>query len=197
MKKTVKKFFIVPGFKMQADDTAFSWLVEYLTREGYVVVKVPLDWNYKTISNNAKEFVAYFNKNKDDTNYVLGFSYGAVITFITANQVLPDKIFLCSLSPTFVEDQHWEKKWIKYIGKRRYEDSLTRSSVRIARDIRVPSVVFCGEKEAIKYPALMKRCREVSKIAPQSKLVVVKDAPHQIDFPEYVSAIKRELSALQ
>lgn len=182
---------------MQADDTAFSWLVEYLTREGYVVVKVPLDWNYKTISNNAKEFVAYFNKNKDDTNYVLGFSYGAVITFITANQVLPDKIFLCSLSPTFVEDQHWEKKWIKYIGKRRYEDSLTRSSVRIARDIRVPSVVFCGEKEAIKYPALMKRCREVSKIAPQSKLVVVKDAPHQIDFPEYVSAIKRELSALQ
>ncbi|HEX7724126.1 MAG TPA: hypothetical protein VF438_00070, partial [Candidatus Paceibacterota bacterium] len=191
MKKTVKKFFIVPGFKMQADDTAFSWLVEYLTREGYVVVKVPLDWNYKTISNNAKEFVAYFNKNKDDTNYVLGFSYGAVITFITANQVLPDKIFLCSLSPTFVEDQHWEKKWIKYIGKRRYEDSLTRSSVRIARDIRVPSVVFCGEKEAIKYPALMKRCREVSKIAPQSKLVVVKDAPHQIDFPEYVSAIKR------
>jgi len=192
-----KKFFIIPGFKMKASDKAFSVLINHLAQEGYSVIKVPVDWRYKTLSINAEEFRTFFDANKAEVNYVLGFSYGAVIAFITANKLMPRKVFLCSLSPTFSEDNAWEKKWIKYIGKRRYEDSLTRSSLQIAKDLQIPTVIFCGEKEAIKYPALFKRCREVSEASAKSKLVMVKNAPHRIDFPEYVSAIKKELGALK
>ncbi|MFA6601623.1 MAG: alpha/beta hydrolase [Candidatus Paceibacterota bacterium] len=191
-----KKFFIIPGFKMTASHKSFSWLTEYLAHKGYSVLKVPVDWRYTTISDNAQEFKDFFNKNKGAINYILGFSYGAVIAFITANELSPNKLFLCSLSPTFSEDRAWERKWIKYIGKRRYEDSLGRSSLEIARVLRIPSVLFCGEKEAVKYPALIKRSKEVSQKAAGSKLVMVKGAPHQIDFLEYIEAIKREIEAL-
>ena len=186
-------FFIIPGFRMQTTDKPFAWLVDFLLSKGFNVIKVPVEWNYKVLSQNAEDFVDFYLKNKGEKNYILGFSYGAVLAFLTANQLNPNKIFLCSLSPTFREDRDWNKKIINYIGKRRFEDSLKIGARDIAKNLKISSVIFCGEKEADQYPALLKRCKEVAKLSPKSKLVLVEKAPHQIDFPTYVDAIKKEL----
>src|SRR5690606_37231643 len=96
-----------------------------------------------------------FHKHKGRQNYVLGFSYGAVIALITANDLKPKKIFLCSLSPDFKEDSKNMKEWIKkLIGKNRYKDIQTRSGRKIAQELKVPSVIFYGEKEGKQYPKL-------------------------------------------
>lgn len=179
---------------MQINAKQFSWLVTFLEDAGAKVIKVPVKWNHNTLSQNTDEFIDFFNGNKTGNDYVLGFSYGAIITFLSANVIKPRKIFLCSLSPDFVEDRsEMDKSEIKYIGKKRFADTANRSAVELAQSLQAPSVVFYGEKEGERFPALKKRCEETAVLAKNSKLVVVKDAPHQIDFPSYVDAIKNEL----
>jgi len=195
MKKPIKTFFILPGFGMQANHESFKWLVKFLEDKGFKVIKTPVNWNYKTLSKNALEFVDFFNKNKGDVNYVLGFSYGAVITLLSANVTKPKNIYLCSLSPDFKEDiSLMDTNIVKYIGKRRFADAYTREGKKLAKELVVPSVVFYGEAEGKKFPSLKIRCEETARLAKNSKLVVVKDAPHKIDFPEYIDAIKNILN---
>ncbi len=133
--------------------------------------------------------------NKGRENRVLGFSYGAVITLVTANILRPDHIYLCSLSPDFKEDVDQMPAWIKkFIGKRRIADALTRSGVTLAKQLEVPSTIFYGENEGKEFPILKKRCEDTARYAPNSKLVVVREASHNISDPQYIEALKRELN---
>src|SRR5260221_10644590 len=104
MDKKERAFFLLPGFKMKADSKAFDWLDEYLDKNNFEVFRVPLEWNYRTLSDCANDFIQFYLSRKLEENYVLGFSYGAVITMITANNLGPNRIYLCSLSPDFEED---------------------------------------------------------------------------------------------
>lgn len=190
----MKKFFLLPGFRQKATDKQFLWLKKFLTEKGLEVVLVPITWERKTMTDYAAEFEAFYSKNKGKENYILGFSYGAVITFITAEKLKPEKVFLCSLSPDFKEDIKNEKQWIlDYVGKNRTADSLTRSGREIAKKLSVPAVIFFGEKEGKQYPKLKKRCEETARLAKKARLVVIKDAPHNISHPEYIKALKQEL----
>lgn len=189
-----KTFFLIPGFRTQSTDKPFRWLVTYLENEGIRVVKTPIEWNHRTLSENTTEFVEFFSKHRTKENYVLGFSYGAVIALLTANFLKPKMIYLCSLSADFSEDHDAMDPWVKkYIGKKRYADIKTRSGRKLARQLLVPSVIFYGGKEGREYPQLKKRCEETSRLARGSKLIIVKNSPHHIDFPEYVEAIKKEI----
>ena len=142
----------------------------------------------------SADFIRVYGKHKTNHNYVLGFSYGAVIALLTASALKPDKIFLCSLSPDFKEDVSAMKPWIrKYVGKRRIAHSLRTSGRAIAEELTIPSVVFYGEAEGAQYPQLAIRCKETARLAANSKLVVVGNAPHRIDFPTYQAAITKEI----
>jgi hypothetical protein len=192
-----KSFFILPGFRMQATDKPFAWLIDFLQKKKINVIKVPVKWNYHTLSQNAVEFIEFFNQHKSGENHILGFSYGAVITLLTANILKPKKIYLCSLSPDFIEDAaHMRSNVSLYIGKKRFADIQTRSGMKLAKNLAVPSTLFLGEKEAEKYPPLKTRANETVKFAKNSKLIIVKDSPHQIDFPTYIEAIKKEMATL-
>jgi len=180
---------------MQTTDKPFVWLIHFLNSKGFKVVGVPVKWKRSTLTKNAEDFKKFFNINKGKINYVLGFSYGAVINLITANELKPNKIFLCSLSPDFKEDNKDIKNWIKnYLGKNRMEDTQTRSGIKMAKELSVPSVVFYGEKEGKQYPKLKNRSEETVKLAKSSKLVIVKNAPHKIDHFSYIEAIKKNIS---
>lgn len=189
----MKKFFIVPGFKEKITNKKYISLKNFLTTKGFEVVMVSVTWERKTISENAKEFQEFYNKKKGEENYILGFSFGAMITFISAQKLQPKKIFLCSLSPYFKEDLKNEKPWIlDYIGTRRTADFLLMSGKTIAKDLTIPTTVFYGEEEGRRYPKLKKRCEETASLVNKVKLVIVKNAPHDTSFPEYAKAIKNE-----
>lgn len=197
MKTTKKTFFIVPGFKQNASGKYFAWLATFLKKLGFRVVCVPVRWDYRTMSDYVADFCAFYRRRKTEINYILGFSYGAVMTFISATELQPDKIYLCSLSPDFREDlprlETWIKKWI---GKRRIADNKRRSGREIAKRLAVPTVVFYGEAEARDYPSLKIRCKETARLAKYAKLVVVKNSLHDIRNPEYKKAIEKEIKTL-
>lgn len=193
MKKD-KVFFLVPGFKEQASDPQYQWLVRHIKKAGWTVVKAPVEWDRTTISKNAQDFVLFFNAHKGQENHVLGFSYGAVIALLTANQLKPKKTYLCSLSPDFKEDTNSMPLWLKkYIGKKRLTDVETRSGRVFAKQLSAPSIIFYGEEEKRESPSLKRRCEETARYAKNSRLVVIKGAPHKIDHPQYMEALKKEL----
>lgn len=190
----MKKFFVIPGFKQKATDGSFVWLKKFLNQKGFGVEVVPLTWSYKTVSSNIAHFESFYLKHKAEENYVLGFSYGAVIALMSAEKLQPKKVFLCSLSPDFREDVSAMNESIKrYIGKRRLSDCKTRSGKDIARKLTVPAVVFYGEIEGEMYPQLKRRCEETVKLAEKARLVVIKNSPHDIADPNYVEAIKASI----
>ena len=189
----MKKNFIIPGFKQKPTHKSFVWLKEFLNQKGFEVVLVPITWERRTMTNYVSEFENFYNKNKTQENYIVGFSYGAVITLMTAEKLKPQKIFLCSLSPDFKEDVKYMSSFIRrYIGKRRVADCLRRSGHDVAKTLTIPAVIFYGEKEGKQYPRLKKRCEETAHLAKNATLVVVKDSPHDISHHEYVQAIKKQ-----
>jgi hypothetical protein len=196
-------FFVIPGFNMQAGDASFRWLVNFLKSEGFTVVKVPVKWSRSTNTLNAELVKNFINKRiagKTATgkNYILGFSYGAVLTLLVSNDIKPNKIFLCSLSPDFKEDQKSVKDWIeKYIGKNRFNDMKSRSLKELAKNLSVPSIIFYGSEEGREFTRLKIQSENFAKLSKNSKLVMVKDAHHEIDFPNYIEAIKKEIIKLK
>lgn len=185
-----KTFFIIPGFKSQATDRQYHWLVRFLKKNDFTIKLVPVTWDRQVLTQNAADFLAYFAANKSDENYVLGFSYGAVIALMTASQTKPERLYLCSLSPDVAEDAQAMPQWLRnYIGKKRFADTSTRSGRDLAKVLTSVTYVFYGEGEAKAYPPLRKRSIETVRYARQASLVEVPEASHQIDHPNYQKAL--------
>ncbi|MFA6422787.1 MAG: hypothetical protein WCV92_05330 [Candidatus Buchananbacteria bacterium] len=196
--KNQPTFFVLPGYGQSPNDPQINWLIKFLKNRKYNTKGVSVRWPHHRNSEIAEEFKKFYKENKTDVNYILGFSYGAVVAFISAGELKPKKVFLCSLSPDFKEDFSAMKPWVKKeLGKKRLDDTKSRSAIQIAKELKAPSVVFCGEKECKQYPQLLVRCKETVKLAKNAKLVVVKDAPHRLDFPTYIEAIKKEIELIK
>ena len=195
MKKAEKTFFIVPGFRMQVRDKDFRWLVDFLGHKNFRVIGVPVRWQRRTLTQQAAEFVEFFHANKGSENYVLGFSLGGAITFMTAEILKPRRIAICSIGPEYAEDYAGTiPAHVRFMGKRRYEDMKTRSARAIARGLSVPCAVVYGSAEAAQFPILKSRVEEVATLAKHARVFVAKDAGHQFDAPGYIDAVKRAVA---
>jgi pimeloyl-ACP methyl ester carboxylesterase len=189
-----KTFFILPGFKESVEHDRYSWLVDFLHQKQYKVVAVPVIWNNKTLSQNTQDFVSFFETHKGDVNYILGFSYGAVIALMASSAIRADKLYLCSLSPDFSEDIDMMPPWImRYIGKRRYTEAQTRRSTILARTLQTPTILFYGEAEGIAFPSLKICAERVARIAPHAIAHEIPGASHDISHAAYQEAIIRAI----
>lgn len=139
MQKNKGTFFILPGFGQEASSKKYSWLNNFLKDEGFNVVKVPIKWEYQTNTKISENFIEFYKRHKStNKNYILGFSYGAVITLMTAGKLQPTKIYLCSLSPDFKEDSSAMNTRIKkIIGKRKKYFLKLKPEARKQRGLQI------------------------------------------------------------
>lgn len=180
---------------MQAGDAAFAWLVSWLKDRDFHVIGVPVKWERRTLTQQAASFADFFNERKGEENFVLGFSLGASITLMTARQLRPRRIALCSLGPDYKEDQATTiPAHVRFMGKRRFEDMATRSADDLARGLTMPCAVIFGAAEAAQFPALSVRGNAAVKWAENATLHIAPNAPHQFDFPTYVETVKHALA---
>jgi len=187
----MKTIFIVTGFKQKKDNSQFKWMRPFFKKAGFEVKMFAADWDYHVMSDYVTDFKKFYEKNKGKKNHVLGFSLGAMIALLSAHEIKPDKLYLCSISPYFKEDmKKLRKDWGKMIGVRRIEDFKNHSVVKAIKGLPTSTVVLYGQAEGEKFPNLKKRCEQTHDSLMKSKLVVVPESPHQIDHPEYIKAIK-------
>lgn len=191
----MKTVFTLLGYYLnETSSSKLATLNNGLTAKGYNVVPVDISWKYKTHTQYVKEFVELYNKHKTEENIVIGNSFGAVVAFIAAPIVKPDKIYLCSLSPFFKEDRvsYPDSYAIKFFGKRRTKDFRSYSADSLAREIaqqKIPTTVVYGEKERQTSPVLAARCQQTSQAIPDSELIEIPNCPHNMVEAVYSQAM--------
>ncbi len=93
-----KTIIIIPGFGESVEDSTYSTIKKEIRDLGYNVVFHQPKWKRNTIKkwlSDFKEFLKKFEKVKPT---ILGFSFGAYITIISAKDFKFSKMILCSLS---------------------------------------------------------------------------------------------------
>jgi pimeloyl-ACP methyl ester carboxylesterase len=193
--------FIIAGFDLQntAASDKYVILEKGLESRGYKVAASNISWQRKTPSQYAAEFVKFYIQHKSDKNIVIGNSFGAVVAFITAAEIKPEALYLCSLSAFFKEDRGKlpDSYGVDIFGKRRMEDLWSISAVDLADRINiadVKTIVTFGEKEHQTSPTLVARCTDTAKHIKHSQLVEISNAPHSMADKIYSDALVRLVS---
>lgn len=193
----MKKIFIIPGFKQSTQDDQYSWMHTYFKKKGLVVQESNIHWDHKVMTDYVEEFSAYYTQHKGEKNYVLGFSFGAMIAIISAQVLQPDGLYLCSLSAYFKEDHPYVKpSYLKTTGKKRIDDFKHYKANEISKRLSIPTTVFYGTKEGAQYPRHKYRNEKTAELLENGKLIVVQDGPHRVDYPTYVEAIKKAFDTI-
>lgn len=192
----MKTVFILAGFDLHetAASDDFSQLRKGLASKGYNVIPVHINWHRKTTSQYIKQFTRFYLKYRTDENIMIGNSFGAVVAFLSAPQLQPDVLYLCSLSPFFKEDRgkRPDAHAIKYFGKRRMEELWQYSADESAKQLNnthIKTFVLYGEKEHQTSPILVSRCKDIANKTEHSTLLEIANAPHDMSDSTYTSAI--------
>jgi pimeloyl-ACP methyl ester carboxylesterase len=189
----VTSVFLIGGFNIHytiAQSEKIELLKSGLEAKGYRVVLVDITWRRKTPSQFSKEFEKFYRIHRTEHNVVIGNSFGAIVALLTAPNLLPDELYLCSLSAFFSEDrgEHSDIDSIKYFGKRRMHDLWSLSFNEIAgkyNNLGIAVAITYGEKEKEMYPSLVRRCRQAATTMPNARLIELPGAPHSMNDPTY------------
>lgn len=185
--------YIIPGGGESPKRLACRKIAQWFQQAGFKPVPVFIAWKRHTMS----EYVAQFlRQHKPRANSImLGFSFGAMISFIAASRVKPKLLLLCSLSPYWAEDlQRLRRSWRNSIGKRREADLKSISFHRVAKSVRCKTVLFVGNKEG---KEVLHRVKTAHKALKNSILIVIDDAKHDLGQNEYLVAVKQVIERLR
>ena len=161
----------------------------------YVPPQVKIDWEKikpKRFSEYVEQFSRQYKRPKDTEVFVLGFSFGATIAFLSAHKTKPKALILCSLSPYFKEDlKHFKPKWLKW-WRDNFIDS-DYSSDEIASNISSQVYIIVGSLEQKECRI---RARGVKNKLSRAILKTSKGAEHNIGQKEYLKTLRSVVDLL-
>lgn len=188
--------FIIPGYyQTKKNNPAFSEIAGYFEDRNIKAIIVDVDWKYNTMTEYVEQFKKIYAKNKKGTKiYFLGFSLGAMISFISSVELKPDVQILCSLSPYFKEDLSIAKEWWKtFWGKKRIESFSKLSFNELSENNAVKTIILAGDKEGMQ---IHRRANDAFKKIKNCRLINVTEAKHQIEHENYLTEIKKVIYSL-
>jgi len=189
-----KVIYIIPGFTEKVSLKGYQQAIKFFKSRNFKVIPIKISWKYKVMSDYVDEFFYQLSHKKSDDIYIFGFSFGAMIAFISAIKLKPKMLFLCSLSPYFKEDLKFLKKsWKNGVGKKRIEDLKNFSFQELAKDINCKTLLIVGEREP---KELHKRVKNAHKKIKRSELFVASGAKHEISQKEYIKKLHEIISTL-
>lgn len=185
-----KILYLIPGFGEDTKLEKYSEVKNIFKKQKFKIIPIKITWKYKTMSDYVREFLKQYKQhsNSDDV-YILGFSYGAIISIIVSTQVHLKAQFVCSLSPFFKEDLPTIKERRKrYIGLKRLSDFESLSFNQLAKNITCKTYIFAGTKE---WPEVEKRAKNASKLIKNNELFMIDGAKHDIWQKVYLELLQK------
>lgn len=188
--------YIIPGYnESHLRQRGYSKVAKFFEDQGVEVVHVDIDWNYKSVkkfSDYSEQFLSVYKKPRGAEVYVLGFSYGATVAFLTAAKTKPKALILCSLSPYFEEDLNGLKPaWVKWFRKNFTESDY--SFTKLAPMVKSKTHLIVGNKE----PEVCSiRAKDAVKKLLDAHLNIAKNAEHKIGQKEYLETVQKVISKL-
>ncbi len=188
-----KVAYIIPGFTESNKQIAYKQIASYFKSKGIKPIPVNVSWKYKTLSDYIEQFFRIYEKNDGNEVYLLGFSYGAMISFVASTKIKPKMQILCSLSPWFKEYLPYMKRYYKMQGKRRLEDHKNYSFEELSKNVTSKTIILVGDSEIKECMGIAK---DVNKKIKNSKLIMIKNGKHIIAQKEYQDALEDIISKL-
>ncbi len=185
--------FIVPGFKQKTTD--LTWLkVKKLSQKYFQeAILFQPEWNYHTLT----DWVGAFDQCRQQyvgPQMVLGFSFGAMIAFLSSINLPTETAILCSLSPYFSEDIVSLKPWWNHaVGKKRMATFQETHFSKLAPKSHSQNYLLVGEKEVSQ---CFTRYYDALEQLPGSSGIVVPQAGHDIGHQQYLAALDQLFNKL-
>lgn len=186
-----KAIFIIPGYRQSATSKTYQEIAATFRNEGFSPILVKIPWKNSTISDNTEYFLEKYKKIKARRKYILGFSYGAMIAFITTTKVSASGLILCSLSPYFKEDLPKKTTAAQsMLMIDRFNDFQKFHSGKIAKATKAKKVLMLyGAQESL--PLIRRVVKTFSKIPSKKHLIKVSRTEHEIGNHRYLNAISK------
>ena len=191
-----KVAYIIPGYcESYLKQRGYNKIAKFFEEQGIEPIHIEIDWkksNPERFSDYTKQFIDLYKKPKRGKVYVLGFSYGATVAFLTAAKLKPDALILCSLSPYFEEDlEDLKASWVKWFRKNFTESDY--SFTKLAPKVKSRTYLIVGDKED---RACLVRAKGARKDIADSSLSIAKGAEHKIGQKEYLATVEKVISRL-
>jgi len=190
-----KVAYIIPGYTEYQHGKVYKKIAMLFKSAGIIPIPVWINWKgRKTMTDYINQFYERYNieNRKDDEVYLLGFSFGAFISFVSAVTLKPKTVILCSLSPYFSEDIKYLKKSWK-MGKNKMSDFKNYKFSKLVKSFHSNVFILVGSKEG---SIVLKRARTAHKTTKNSKLIIIDKAKHNIRQKEYFYAVKLVIESL-
>lgn len=184
-----KIVFIIPGFYHSSKLKIYQDIAKKFEDQGIKPIILNIPWKKKIMSDYVTYFLKEYTKVNAEKIYTLGFSFGAMISFISSTKVDIDTQILCSLSPYFKEDLSLIRKWwLKSLGKNRTEDFHQFSYKKLSPLIKTKTFLLIGEKET---KEIFHTDNTVFNLLKCKKtLTIVKGSKHDIGDENYLKSIE-------
>ncbi len=187
--------FIIPGFTEDSKEKKYQDIARMFQKRGIKPIIVGIDWKRKVMSDYVAQFLKEAEKCDAKEIYILGFSFGAVISFISSQKINPKTQILCSLSPYFKEDlPHIRARWKNFMGKKRIADfECNFSAKKIAKSTKCKTYLLAGTEEGIE---VERRFKATGKEIKNCESIKVHGSKHDISNPEYLNEISKIIKTL-
>ena len=182
--------YIIPGWNESTSQSEYQELKSHFTSREFIVVEISITWKKRVMSQYVEEFLSQCSHSSEDRVSLLGFSFGAMIAFISSQYISYTHMYLCSLSPFFKEDLNIiPKSWKTTLGKKRIEDFKTISFNEVIKHWYAPFKIylFYGEKE---HPLLIRRVKDAYEKIKYSQLISIPNCKHELSNNTYLENIK-------
>lgn len=188
----MKTVLFVPGFQENLQTRDYLKTINAIEERGYKVKFIAINWRGTTIENWVKELNLVYTKLDPKETVLAGFSYGAMVAFVTATKINPSELWLFSLSPYFSEDLknlHTKLAWIRDIGIRRVSAFEKLDFRKLSKAINCKVLLFAGSLELEKFPRLDERIKLAHSLISNSELILVAGVGHNVVDPKYINSI--------
>ena len=186
---------IIPGFKDYPNLKIYRQISKSYQDKGFDVVVLNIPWKNHTMSDYVDYFLKIYFKYQDSEVSTLGFSFGAMVSFIASSKVNIKSQILCSISPYFKEDMKLIKKsWADGVGKKRMADFGKISRKEICKLIKAQTTMLIGTKEG---PEMLQVTQSIyDGIKSDKDLAVIKGVGHDIAAKKYFEEISKRIKLL-
>ena len=189
-----KTIYIIPGHGGAAKDPEAKKLVATFKSHGIKPIIVKIAWKGKKpllFQKYIDQFLKQYKKEKGEKTYILGFSFGAMIAYLSAAKTKPSGLILCSLSPYFEEDFATNpEKWTKWWAKNYKENFIFKDS---SSRVKSKTHILLGDKEG---PEILARGKEAQRQISGSTLTVISGGRHNIAQKQYLAELEKLAAGL-
>lgn len=191
-----KKIFILPGFFSTTGETGYQKIAKEFCKYEFDVIFVDIAWKYNRINDYISQFLESYQRYKGTSNYIFGFSYGALIAYMSAKDHINniDGLYLASIAPYFKEDLPYIPEGEKSeIGNRRFDDiekTLFLEDSEKLLDVNLN--VFYGslEQDFVKRRSLL-----FKETYPKAIVSEINGVGHDINNPNYFEYLRKEITS--